>query len=393
MIHQFCKHAFLVLFSMLLSSCDVPSSQLDDNLALERSLQSVIDAAVESDNSIPGAIVHVEAPRIGFSWGGASGVVDQESRNTLSAEHPVRLGSQTKTFVAAATLRLWEQGLLDLDAPISEYLEETYLETLHVDGYDTDRITIRHLLTHTSGLFDYAITDEYLQRVFNEPQKRWTRLGQLQGAIEWGEPYGEPGEIFAYSDTGYILLGEIVEETVSQSLGQALRELLEFERLSIRSTWQESIESRPDDALDRAHQYVGEIDTYSMDPSLDLFGGGGLAGTMSDLAVFMRSLFTTGVYDNPQTMEVMLTTIDGVAAGPDYQGMPQVPGRYRMGIEVGQIQGMTGYYHGGFWGTYAVYIPELDLAIATAINQQESTVGVGLVNQTIALVADAIRHH
>ena len=46
---------------------------------------------------------------------------------------------------------------------------------------------------------------------------------------------------------------------------------------------------------------------------------------MSDLAVFMRSLFTTGVYDNPQTMEVMLTTIDGVAAGPDYQGMPQVP--------------------------------------------------------------------
>ena len=114
---------------------------------------------------------------------------------------------------------------------------------------------------------------------------------------------------------------------------------------------------------------------------------------MSDLAVFMRSLFTTGVYDNPQTMEVMLTTIDGVAAGPDYQGMPQVPGRYRMGIEVGQIHGMTGYYHGGFWGTFAVYIPELDLAIATAINQQESTVGMGLVNQTIALVADAIQHH
>jgi len=391
MIYQFWKPAVPVLCAMLLSSCDEPSSHADTHLALEQSLQSLMDTTMSSDDTIPGVIVHVEAPGIDFSWSGASGVVDRESRTALSGRHPVRLASQTKTFVAAAVLRLREKGLLDLDGPISSYLDESYLEVLQRDAYDTDQITVRHLLTHTSGIFDFAITDEYLQRVLGEPEKRWTRLEQLRGAIEWGEPYGEPGAVFAYSDTGYILLGEIVEKLTGLSLGAALRELLRFERLGIRSTWQESVEPKPPGALDRAHQYMGEVDTHSIDPSFDLFGGGGLAGTMSDLAVFMRSLFTGAVYDQAGTTEVMLTTIDGVSAGPPYQGMPQVPGRYRMGIEVDRIQGMTGYYRGGFWGTYAVYFPELDLAVATAVNQQNSSAGMHLTSQTIALVADAIR--
>ena len=117
---------------------------------------------------------------------------------------------------------------------------------------------------------------------------------------------------------------------------------------------------------------MGELDTYDFDPSLDLYGGGGLVSTADDMAAFMRALFAGGVYRDAATADTMLTTVADARAGPHLSGSPMVPGRYRMGVEVRDPQGFDVYMHTGFWGTLAAYFPARDMAISIAVTQQQS---------------------
>ena len=225
----------------------------------ELALQSVLDEILAKDETIPGAALHVEAPSVGLSWSGAAGMADRALGIEMTPQHPVRIASNTKTFMAAAILRLWEEGRLDLDDPIAGHLPNDFVRMLEADGYHLDAITIRHLLTHTSGLFDYASSEAFDARIGANVRHRWTRAEQLEGAMDWGDPYGKPGEVYGYSDTGYILLGEILERVTELPMGTALRELIGYEELGLTSTWLEKKEPRPPGVPDRAHQFDGCI--------------------------------------------------------------------------------------------------------------------------------------
>src|SRR5262249_28581674 len=148
-------------------------------------------------------------------------------------------------FVAAATLRLVESGRVRLDAAIERYLAPSTLALLREGGYDTRAILVRHLLTHTSGLFDYAEDPAYQQFVLSHGGHRWTRAEQLRWAVEHGKPYSAPGKEFHYADTGYILLGELLQRATGKGLGPALRGLLGYQRLGLRRTYLETLEPRP----------------------------------------------------------------------------------------------------------------------------------------------------
>ena len=151
----------------------------------------------------------------------------------------------TKTFVAAAVLRLVEEGKVKLDAPITEYVSPESLAVLRTDKYDLDHITVRQLLQHTSGLYDYATDDAYDQANVSDPAHRWTRLEQLQFAVDHGHPLAPPGKRFSYADTNYILLGEIIERATGTSLPAAVRELLHLDRLGLDHTYWEILEPTP----------------------------------------------------------------------------------------------------------------------------------------------------
>lgn len=342
-----------------------------DAPAIEVGLQALLEGVVES-GSTPGIVMQVDAPALGLSWSGAAGVVDIETGAPLTPANPVRIASNTKTFVAAATLRLWEEGRLGLDDPVVKHLPMDYSVMLQADGYDVEEMTIRHLLTHTSGLYDYADRELFIEAVLADPMHRWTPREQVELAMEWGDPYGPAGSVYRYSDTGYVVLGLVVEAVYGRPLAQSLRELLNLEGLGLASTWLETLEDPPVGAADRAHQYLGELDTYDFDPSLDLYGGGGLVSTPRDMAAFMRGLFTGAVFRNWATADTMLTTVAGAEAGPDLSGSPMVPGRYRMGVEVRDLGGLELYMHTGFWGTLAAYFPGQDIAISIAVTQQQS---------------------
>ena len=352
-------------------------------------LQALVDAAVAGHESEFGAALHVDSPSAGLSWEGAAGVAEPATGEAMTAAMPVLVASNTKTFISASILRLREMGRLDLDDPIESRLPAEYIELLRGDGYDPQAITIRHLLTHTSGLFDFADADIYTEEILADPSHRWTRTEQLESAMEWGDPYGAPGEIYRYCDTGYILLGEILERVTGRSMPDAVRALVGYERLGIRSTWFEGLEPRPDGVPEPAHQFWAGVDVTTIDPSQDLYGGGGLASTVGDLARFFRALSTGGVFADPGTFETMLTTVEVREAGPDYFGSELTVGEYRMGVKVADVAGHTVYSHGGFFGTVGGYVPDLDLAFAATVNRTESGDALrGLIEGAITAVAN-----
>jgi D-alanyl-D-alanine carboxypeptidase len=349
----------------------------------------VVDVVAEHD-AIHAAALAVDAPSLGLDWRGADGRVDPTGTTPMSPDHPVRIASNTKTYVAATVLRLAEEGVLDIDDPLTGRLSDESLALLVGDGYRPATITVRHLLTHTSGLYDHSDSQAYGDAIMADPQHRWTRAEQVEAAMEWGEPWGPPGTVYSYCDTGYVLLGEVVERATGQSLASAVREYLGFDRLGLDSTWWEGAEPVPDAELERAHQYLDDIDTTGFDPSFDLYGGGGLVSTVGDMADFYRALFTGGVFVDPATAELMLTTVEGVGPRPDADASALPPGAYRMGIWVMEIEGVTAYAHSGFWGTAAVYVPELDLSVAATVNQNKAKeVLWEMVGRSIAVVKES----
>ena len=359
----------VLLLVMLMVACQPSGSMPADDV--ESALQSMLEKTVQPHGFELGVAVHVDSPRLGLAWDGAIGLADPATGEAMTPGHPVRIASNTKTYVAAAVLRLWEDGRLELDAPIERYLPEELLEILRAGGYQPDVITVRHLLNHTSGLDDHG-TDSYAESIFADPQHRWTRAEQVQLCVDEGSVQGAPGEVYRYSDTGYVLLGEILEQITGGTLAQAVWGLLEAERLGLRASWFESLEPRPEGVSARAHQFYGDDDVSGFDPSFDLWGGGGIAATMADMARFMRALFAGEVFRDRATLDEMLRSPEGVrpAAGADAGSLE--PGAYRMGIWLAEHSGVSLYRHTGFWGTSASSVPSLDLVVTATANQHQA---------------------
>lgn len=353
-------------------------------------LRALVDSVVAADDAVHGAALAVVSPALGLAWEGAAGFADPVAGTPMTPANPVRIASNTKTFTAATVLRLAEDGRLDLDAPVAGLLPAEAVEVLAGDGYDLDAITVRHLLTHTSGLFDHSEDPSFAEMIVAEPEKRWVPMDMITMAAEVGDPHAPPGEIYTYCDTGYILLGLIVERTTGLSLAESARELIDYDALGLDATWWETMEPAPAGVADRAHQFLGEIDTYAFDPSFDLYGGGGIATTTGDLARFFHAVFANEVYHDPATLGVMLSTLDGLRARPDASERALPPGAYRMGVWVLTTDGLTTYHHSGFWGTMAVYVPALDLTMAATVNQHDARTALDRIStETIRIVGAA----
>ena len=372
LVYRFLSTTFCLLICGLFVIGCQPAAQSGEEADVV--FQEILDAYTASDSLVQGAMMHVEAPGLGLSWQGAAGIDDWEEETALLADQPFRIASVTKTFVAATIVRFVETGRASLEDPIAEYLSPLHQQMLIDDGYDTAAITVHHALNHTSGLFDYAFGDgSYVEEVFTNPQHRWTRTAQLEHAMVHGDPLWAPGNQYRYSDTGYILLGEMIETVADTTLAAALRLELDYAGLGLHHTWLESLEPAPEGHSGLVHQYMQGIDTYHFDPSMDLYGGGGLVSTTRDLALFFYGLFNGKVFDSPATEELLLTPID--------RSMETHRDNYRYGIQVIDVLGKDAYAHSGFWGILAAYVPEVDAAIVVHIPNGSS--GNGLLKQSV----------
>lgn len=321
-------------------------------------LRSLVDEAVRTSPSIPGLILHLEAPHRDLDVSIAAGVADRATATPLAPDAGFRIASNTKTFTAAAILRLVEQDRVSLDASIAELLGPETVDALRAGGYRPADITVRHLLLHTSGIYDHGQDPAYQRAVNADPAKHWTRLEQVRFAVDHGTPVGEPGAVYAYSDTGYILLGEILERVTDAPLADAYRTLLDFARLHLDATYLESFEPAPPGSTPRAHQYVGDIDGFAADPSFDHYGAAGLVSTVEDLSRFYRALMRGEVFTRPETLDTMLEIPP-----------PNTESGAGMGIFRIDVAGTTCWSHSGFWGTFVATCPQIDVTTAATWNQ------------------------
>ncbi|MDN3923208.1 serine hydrolase domain-containing protein [Roseateles violae] len=355
--------------------------------SLEHHLQTEIERSLSMDPSLPGIVATVLAPSSGFAWSGACGRV-QFDGEPLRPEHAFRIASVTKVFTAATVLRLVEQGRLALQDRLVDRLGRRSVELLAAAGYAPERIGLFDLLTHTAGLPDHASSEAYARALQADPQRRWTRHEQIELAMQLGGPLAEPGRLFSYSDTGYLLLGESIERASGQPLPQAMRERLAFSRLGLDQTHFETLEAAPA-GQPRAHQYIGAWDALQIDASCDLYGGGGLVSTTRELAVFLRALLRGELFERAQTLAMALMTPTVGFADGAFLHSALLRGRI--------WGGMPCWGHGGYWGMGAAYFPTHDLALAVSWGQAESaahTAGTpeqaGLMDRLAALCAKGI---
>lgn len=340
------------------------ASALRAEPAWQPALQQALERAAATLPDSPGLTVLVRAPRRGIDWQAAVGRADP-SGAPLTPKHPFRVASITKIFVGAAILRLEEDGRLLLDQPVAALLAAPTTAALRGAGYDPDRITVRQLMDHTSGLRDFFDDPAYEAAQRTEPNRRWSRAEQIAIAMRLGPPLHAPGERFHYGDTAYILLGEILERAAGQPLGPALRRLLAYSRHGLRSTWLESLEPAPAGALPRAHQLAAGIDTTRADPSHDLYGGGGLVSTLDDVARLFRALLQGRVLRTPAALASGLTLVPAQAgAGHTHLARPALFTPQAVGPHA--CLGMGGYY-----GTVVVHCPAIDLTIGFNANTSD----------------------
>jgi D-alanyl-D-alanine carboxypeptidase len=180
------------------------------SVALGDALQAVLDR-VRSSYPVPGLQAAVIMPD-GFMWTGASGrsEIGATARATTS-ETSFVVGSITKTFMATLVVQLASEGRLSLDDPLSRWLPRYP---------NAAAITIRELLNHTSGIYNYFEHPKYEALVFKRPNHRWTTTEILSLT---GKPYFAPGKGYHYSNTNYVLLGLIAEQITGRSLAAEIR--------------------------------------------------------------------------------------------------------------------------------------------------------------------------
>jgi D-alanyl-D-alanine carboxypeptidase len=370
--------AWVAVMLMTLVSCSSASSDGAGVPSPHRQLVRAIDRDLAAHPRLPGEAVSVRAP--GLDLEAARGYADIATKAPLRVDTPFRIASVTKTFIAVAVLRLVETGRIGLDDPIARVLAPDTVTLLTQGGYDPERITVRQLLDHTSGLFDYAGSDAYDQVNTHDPGHHWTRREQLQFAIDHGRKLAEPGAEYHYADTGYILLGEILERVSGQPLAHAVRALDGFAELGLDHTFWEQLEPTPPGFARRAHQYYDRsFDNITLDASSDLYGGGGLVSTVGDLSRFFRGLFDGRVFSNDATLQSMLTV--------------SPPGRHAgaaLGIFSTDIAGLRCWGHPGYWGTEAYFCPKVSTAFALETNQaDEAALDTTAVEATIMELARA----
>lgn len=336
---------------------------------LEARVDAIARQALE-DGPIAGlsiAVARGEEVLIGRGYG----VADVERRIPAGVHTLYPIASITKLITAAGVVKLAESGEVELDGDLGSLLPGA------LDPEQARRITLRHLLSHTSGLVDYESADT----------ERWLREGTpldaafVLGFLE-GKPLEfEPGSSWAYSNSGYYLAGLILERIGGRDYGTLIRERvagpLGLDDTALCDDVRATRGYEPAaDGFRRSRIYEA--------PSIR--ADGGLCSTVLDLVALPRSLARSG-WLSERSLKLML--------GPTRLGNGTLID-YGLGVRRGSLEGRSLWGHTGgmvtYWSTVAYY-PEEDVTIAVLVNtdgaDSDALVVEGLVARAVFGLADA----
>jgi peptidoglycan/LPS O-acetylase OafA/YrhL/CubicO group peptidase (beta-lactamase class C family) len=341
---------------------EVPLAPFDPELAAI--LQDVLDAHV-ADGYIPGAVASVSLPGQ-EPWSGASGIASRSDATPMTPETRVRIASISKVFTAAVVLLLAEEGTIDLDAPIATWLPDAVP--------DGDTITVRNLLQHTSGLYDYLEDRSYVGQAYRTADRTFTPAELVAYAVRFplAFPPGQEGS-WDYSSTNYVLLGMVVEAATGNTLAQEMRARI-FEPLDLQATF-----FTPDEEVGEPAARGYSRDTDQTNTSMSFaFATANLVSTADDVRRFGAALFLGDLLE-PDSLAQMLAVVDGkgqynmpelayglgvmrnqLPVGPSAAGEPRAAELSRV---LGHIGGFGGF-RSALW-----HAPESGITVALGVNQ------------------------
>lgn len=328
---SFCIPLFL-LFSLLATGQDI-----------SRELDSLMEKQFKPNE--PGAVALV-VKNGNPIYRKAFGMADLEHNIQMTPEHVFGIGSMTKQFTAVGILMLMEQGSLSLQDSITKY----------ITGYPTQGhvITIHHLLNHTSGVKSYTELQKW--------RKIWRNDLTTQEMMDVfkDEPMDfAPGEEWHYSNSGYFLLGVIIEKVSGMSYGELVEKKI-FEPLEMRNTYYGS-RSRiiPNRAI--GYQFGRELRNAEYLSQTQPFSAGAIMSTVDDLSKWQRAIQNNTLVKE-ETIETAFTNHALKNGKPTYYGY---------GWMLDEVNGsLTREHSGGIFGysSNAIHLPKEDVYVVVLSN-------------------------
>ncbi len=264
-------------------------------------------------------------------------------------------------FTSAVLLQLVDDGLVDLDAPVSDYV--TRLAT-------PEGVTVRDLLQHTSGIANYTDDVSFVSRAVADPERAWTPE-ETFALVADKDALFEPGSRFSYSNTNYLVVGVLIEEVTGSPFAEVLRARV-LEPLGLTATYVAGFEEGPEPfpAYTRLLGASRPIDFAYTAIATDAWAAGAIVSSIGDLATFMAALF-----DGRVVSQASLDAMTG-----------DLRSDYGLGIiefSVGDVYGHGGGIPG--YGTLVMHAPETGSTAVWVVTNDAID-----ISRTIAPVAASI---
>ena len=300
-------------------------------------LQAALDAII--DTGVTGVQARIITEK-GEHVVATSGVADITTGTPVDPEGHYRVGSNTKTFIATVVLQLVAEGKLSLADTVEDHLPGL----IQGNGNDGGTITIRHLLQHTSGIFNYTndLFANLTPESFEELRYQSADAEELVAIALRHQPDFAPGTRWSYSNTGYVVAGMIIEAVTGNTWDHEVEQRI-IKPLGLSDT------SIPGDDLTLPHSHARGYERFTPDaPPIDTTefshswagAAGAVISTTDDLSRFFRALLAGDLLP-PEQLAEMRSTIRPAAAAPVGSG-------YGMGIAKTPLScGGEAWGHGG----------------------------------------------
>ncbi len=421
-----------VLGILFLVSCSVPQTEKKSSALAEASPESqgmsserlaridnMLNEAV-SDGTIPGAVALV-ARNGKIVYHKAFGMADNESGRLMKKDDIFRIASQTKAVTATAVMMLWEEGRFRLDDPISKYIPEFkdpgVLKTFNEkdSSYTTEpaasEITIRQLLTHTSGVgYGFIDGDDRFKMIYHKAgindaftekkvilAENIKKLGPLP-------LHHNPGEKYVYSE-GLDVLGYLIEIVSGMPFDQFLRTRL-FDPLGMDDTWfylPEEKASRlvsvqePKDGTWKRFPVTSYDPDYPVKGAKSYFAGGaGLTSTVKDYATMLQMYLNGGELNGKRILS--RTTVQAIMGNQNYRVWGEDAESYyglafgvltKRGAEKGGLGSEGTFNWGGYFNT-SYFADPVEKTIGLIFKQTQNQKGDGTEWKFRLLVGQAV---